>query len=827
MRQLPSGTVTFLFTDIEGSTKLLAELGAGYEEALAEHRDHIRESVSRHGGTEVDTQGDSFFIAFARASDAVAAAVDAQAALASGTVRVRMGLHTGEPSVTEEGYVGIDVHRAARIGSAANGDQIVLSPATKQLLDDSFELRDLGEHRLKDFPTATRLFQVGQREFPPLRTPDEARLPIPAAPLVGRKKELRDALRLLGEEGVRLVTVTGPGGVGKTRFAVEAATESLTRFTDGVRFADLSPLRSADGVLPAIAQTVSARGAPENVLREQHMLLVLDNAEHVTAAGPALGALLDECRGVSMLVTSREPLHLNVERELPLRPMAEAPAVELFRQRVRMTEPDFEGEYAASAQICARLDGLPLAIELAAARVKALGEGGLLERLDQRLPLLTSRGRDVPERQKTLRATIEWSHDLLDEEEQRVFAALSVFVGGFTLDAAEVVAQTDLDVVESVVLKSLVRRDGQRLAMLETIREFALEKLEAGDEAAVRRRHAEHFRESVEPLFALRITETPEQFPLVESLRPDYENVLAALAWYTEEAADGEGQLRLTLGLYPYWTIYGPWTEARRLTDEALAVYHERDALRAHGLCVSAVFAWRCGDPRAGHPKALEARDIARGVDDEDLEFFAALAVGNTADVDRESQLAKEAFQEAEALARAAANAGQLSSALHNLGNLALHQRQLAQAKAYLEEAAENEREHGIDVLLANTLIDLGFIALAERAESDALPYFRESLDLARANGLDEILAWGLFAAAVVTGNRGSLTDSAKFLGAAAALEERLEMGSYYDFGEEFVERIEATAREQLGDEVFVEVTTTGRALPLMQVVDLAFDAFE
>src|SRR5215211_288430 len=629
MPQLPSGTVTFLFTDIEGSTQLLEELGDAYQVALAEHRDRIRDSVARHGGTEVDTQGDAFFIAFARASDAVAAAVDAQNALVAGPVRVRMGLHAGEPSVTAEGYVGIDVHRAARIGNAANGEQIVISPATRQLLDDGFELRDLGEHRLKDFPAATRLFQVGQREFPPLRTPDEARLPTPTTPLVGRKKELRAALSLLNEEGVRLLTVTGPGGVGKTRFAVEAATESLSRFTDGVRFADLSSLRSADGVLPAIAQTVRARGALENALREQHMLLVLDSVEHLTEAGPALGALLDECRGVSMLVTSREPLHLTLERELPLRPMAEAPAVELFRQRVRMTEPDFEGEYGTSAQICARLDGLPLAIELAAARVKVLGESGLLERLDQRLPLLTGRGRDIPERQKTIRATLEWSYDLLDDEEQRVFAALSVFVGGFTLEAAEAVAQADLDVVESLVLKSLVRRDEQRLAMLDTIREFALERLAASDEAAVRRRHAEHFRAIVEPLFALRRGESMERFPLMESLRAEYDNVLAALAWYAE-AGDAEGQLRLAVGLYPYWYNHGPWTEARRLTDEALARYQERDALRGHGLWVSAVFAWRSGQARAGLPVALEAREIARGLDDEELEFYAVLAVGTT-----------------------------------------------------------------------------------------------------------------------------------------------------------------------------------------------------
>jgi predicted ATPase/class 3 adenylate cyclase len=823
MPQLPTGTVTFLFTDIEGSTKLLEELGDAYRDALTEHRDVIRDAFARHGGTEVDTQGDAFFIAFTRASDAVAAAEDAQAALAAGPVRVRMGLHTGEPSVTAEGYVGIDVHRAARIGNAANGEQILVSPATRQLLGESVDLRDLGEHRLKDFPAATRLFQVGQREFPPLRTPDEARLPIPASPLVGRKKELGDALRLL-DDGVRLLTVTGPGGVGKTRFAVEAATESLTRFADGVRFADLSPLRSPEAVLPAIAQTVRARGGLENALREQHLLLVLDNVEHVTAAGPTLGSLLDECRGVSMLVTSREPLHLTLERELPLRPLAEAPAVELFRQRVRMTEPDFEGEYATSAQICARLDGLPLAIELAAARVKALGERGLLERLDKRLPLLTARGRDIPERQKTLRATIEWSYDLLEEEEQRVFAALSVFVGGFTLEAAEAVALADLDVVESLVLKSLVRRDEERLAMLDTIREFALERLAASDEAALRHRHAEHFRSIVEPLFALRQGESAERFPLMESLHAEYDNVLAALAWYAE-AGDAEGQLRLAVDFFPYWYNHGPWTEARRLTDEALARYQGRDALRARGLWVSAVFAWRSGRARAGLALAREAREIARGMDDEELEFSAVLAVGTTADNAGEFQLAEHAYQEAETLARKAANPRRLSYVLNNLGNLSLHQRQLSKAEPYLREAVEIDREHGFDDALASSLIDLGFIALAEGAVNDALAHIRESLGLARDNGLDETLSWGLLAAAAVAVARRSWTDAAKLLGATAALQERLEMGSYYAFGEEFAERGERTVRERLGEEGFVEAANSGRSMPLTQVVDLALDA--
>ena len=824
MPQLPSGTVTFLFTDIEGSTKLLEELGDAYRDALAEHRDVIRESFGRHGGTEVDTQGDAFFIAFARASDAVAAAEDAQAALAAGPVRVRMGLHTGEPSVTPEGYVGIDVHRAARIGNSANGDQIVISPATRQLLGDSVDLRDLGEHRLKDFPGATRLFQVGQREFPPLRTPDEARLPLPASPLVGRKKELGDALRLL-DEGVRLLTVTGPGGVGKTRLAVEAATESLTRFTDGVRFADLSPLSSADGVLPAIAQTVRTTGPVERVLREQDVLLVLDNAEHVTDAAPDLGKLLDECRGVSMLVTSREPLHLSHERELPLGPMAEAPAVELFRQRVQMTDPYFEGDYETSVEICDRLDGLPLAIELAAARVKALGEQGLLERLDQRLPLLTGRGRDVPERQRTLRAAIEWSYDLLAAEEQRVFAELAIFVGGFTLSAAEAVTGAELDVVESLILKSLVGRDGERLTMLETIREFALERLASADEAAVRRRHAEHYLSVVAPLAEVR-RQSSELFEHKDRIYADYENLMAALAWFAK-SGDAAAHVRFVRGLFPLWYDHGPLSEAHRLAEEALARYTVQDELRASGLFAAATLAWRSGRASEGVPRALELVEIARGLGNPALLFEAILSVATTADNARDFETADRYYSEAELLARESGSARELAMVLHNRGNLSLHRRDLSSAKNDLEEAVKIMRANDLDSLLASALIDVGFIALADQAGPVAAGHFSESLALAGERGLDELVSWGVLGVAAVLADRRAWHEAATLWGAGTALQDRLGMGNYSDFGESYLDQTQQAVREGLGEDTFSATVEAGRSLPRAQAIELALGAVE
>jgi class 3 adenylate cyclase len=430
MRDLPTGTVTLLFTDIEGSTRLLDELGDRYQDVFAEHQRALRSAFQGRGGLEVSTHGDAFFYAFERATDAVAAAVKGQQALAGGQVKVRMGIHTGEPTAAAGDYLGPDVNRAARIMSAAHGGQVLVSQATRELLDSTFELRDLGEHQLKDLSGPIRLFQLGTAKFPPLRSLSQARIPVALDPLLGRKRELADVVRVLARDGARLLTLTGPGGIGKTRLALAASAELVESFRDGAAFVELASIRQPELLLPAIAEAVGAQEDVVAHLSDREQMLLLDNLEQVVDAAPEIARLLTQCPGIRVLATSREPLRVAGEREFPLRTLAEAPAVELFRQRAAAIRPDFDAPYDEIAVLCRRLDGLPLAIELAAARVKVLSLRELLDRLDQRLSILAGGRRDLPERQRALRTTIQWSYELCTEEEQTLFRRLAVSPAG-------------------------------------------------------------------------------------------------------------------------------------------------------------------------------------------------------------------------------------------------------------------------------------------------------------------------------------------------------------------------------------------------------------
>jgi class 3 adenylate cyclase len=461
---LPSGTVTFLFTDVEGSTRLLHSLGAeGYAQELEEHRRLLREACVSEDGVEVDTQGDAFFFAFSSALAALSAAAFLTQALMAGPIRVRVGVHTGQPHLTTEGYVGEDVHRAARIAAAGHGGQVLVSEQTAQLFGSSDTLVSLGAHRLKDFEGPVTLYQLGEGSFPPLKTIANTNLPTPASSFLGRDNELFEADALLRQ--TRLLTVHGPGGQGKTRFALELARrareERFSDYEDGVFSCFLASLRDPSLVLATICQTLSVpdeagRSALESLsshLQGKMLLLLLDNLEHLLACAVELSQLLSVCPELTLLVTSRELLRIDGELPYALPPLAYEESVSLFCERARAEPAE------PIRLLCDRLEGLPLAIELAAARMTLLTPEQLLERLSQRLDLLKG-GRDADPRQQTLRATIEWSYDLLSAAEQELFARLSVFIGGCTLEAAEEVAEAELDTLESLLDKSLLRRLG-------------------------------------------------------------------------------------------------------------------------------------------------------------------------------------------------------------------------------------------------------------------------------------------------------------------------------------------------------------------------------
>jgi len=595
---LPTGTVTFLFTDVEGSTRLLGELGPdAYAAELGRHREVVRSALVSHGGVEVDTQGDAFFCAFASARSAVACAAHISDALALGPIRLRMGLHTGEALVADRHYVGMDVHRAARIGACGHGGQVLVSPTTFALLEEGeFALRDLGEHRLKDLSAPVRLHQLGEQQFPPLKTLFRTNLPVPATPFLGRGEELRDLAARASEPGVRVLTLTGPGGTGKTRLALQLAAELSGAYPEGVWWVPLASLRDGALVASALANALEVEEEPGRSLTDsigaalasRRALVLLDNCEHlVDAVAGVVSAVASACPDVLLLATSREALAVGGEQVFPVEPLVDDDAVDLFLARARSSGASLgHSEWGVVAELCGRLDNLPLAVELAAARAAALPPAALLERLSSSLDVLKG-PRDVEERQRTLRATIAWSHGLLEEQEQRVFRRLGVFVGGASLSAIEAVCEADLEDVLSLVAKSLVRqlpleRVEPRYWMLETIREFASEELEAsGDADALRDRHLAWYVASVpEPRSEELASPGGEHLAGIEL---DLANLRAAFAWSVERADRASASFALAAALWQRHLTRGRYAEAEDIALRALSVGLEPlDAVYVH-----------------------------------------------------------------------------------------------------------------------------------------------------------------------------------------------------------------------------------------------------
>jgi predicted ATPase len=810
MCDLPSGTVTFLFTDIEGSTRLLDELGAdAYSAALADHRRLLREAVTSHGGVEVDTQGDAFLVAFADAAEAAAAARRAQEALAEGPINVRMGLHTGEARLSGEGYVGRDVHLGARVCAAGHGGQVLLSRATRDLLGGA-DVMDLGEHRLKDFADPVWIFQLGSERFPPLRTISNTNLPRPASSFVGREREVAEVRARL-VDGARMLTLTGPGGTGKTRLSLEVAAELVPEFKSGVFWVDLAPLRESALVPETIAQVLGAKDGLAGHIGEREMLLVLDNMEQVVESAPELAALLMSCPNLRLLNTSRELLRVRGEVAYTVPPLASQESVELFGARSGLSPDD------TIAELCRRLDNLPLAIELAAARASVLSPAQILDRLSKRLDLFKG-GRDTGARQQTLRATIAWSYDLLRPDEQRLFARLSAFRGGWTLESAEQVTDADLDVLQSLVDKSLIGYGGNRFEMLETIREFATERLDASAESnEIRRGHARYFLalvEEAEPNLG-------ESTEWVERLEREHGNIRAGLD-YLQTCGDGAIALRFAAALAEFWYLGGHLREGRDSLEGALAAERLPTAVRAKALNGAAWMLVESGDPATGARRAEEALSIYRELGDSRGIAESLLELGVAISEQGDHGSALPILEEGVQRFRELGDEQSLVIAVRNLAGTYHDAGDLRRAWALHEDNLKRSREMNDARAEAMSLGQLARIAVDEGRVEEALPMLRAQLRVWRDLGMPLALVVSLCRFARALAIAGEAVTAVRLLSAAHALLNN-QLPRTGEVAKTNQETLSAT-HAQLDETTFAEAWEQGQKLTEDQAVALALD---
>ncbi len=810
MRELPTGTVTFLFTDIEGSTKLLHELGPErYGGALLEHRRLIREAFARHGGVEVDSQGDAFLVVFSTAPEALAAAGDAQAALAGGLVRVRIGLHTGTPHLAAQGYVGADVHLGARIAAAGHGGQTVLSRATRLLVGQAFPLSDLGEHLVKDFAEPVWIFQLGSDHFPPLRTISNTNLPRPASSFVGREREIREIAALL-TDGARLLTLTGPGGTGKTRLSIEAAAALVLEFKAGVFWVALAALRDPALVSETIAQTLGAKGDLAAHIGERKMLVLLDNLEQVVEAAPHLAALVEACPNLRLLTTSRELLRVRGELEYPVLPLAGHEAVDLYCSRSKLAADQ------TIAELCQRLDNLPLALELAAARASVLTPEQILERLSQRLDLLKG-GRDMDPRQQTLRATTEWSYDLLAVEEKTIFAHLAVFRGSSTLDAIEEVTGANLDTLQSLVDKSLLRHTESRFSMLETIREYASERLQAsGDADGIASRHARHFLALAEAA-SPHLRGDPKEW--LDLLDRDIDNLRTALDRF-EALGETQFALQLAGALVRFWYMRGYIAEGRHRLEEALRTDQRPTAARARALNGAAVLAVNGATVRLQAEAGLA---LHRQLGDAWGATYSLYLLAIAATEDRDWSRAQPLFEESLDGFRQLGDAHYVLLATDALAWTHQELGDVERARALHEEVLRLARAQSNKLVVALQLGQLARLALHEEKVEEALAMLSEALrlyrDLGMPNGTVEILLG--FAEAHRLAGRAELAT--RLLARSDALQREIGGGPAWWAVEQ--EKTLAAIRGQLAERALTEAWEQGRALTLDEAVALALNS--
>jgi predicted ATPase len=762
---LPEGTVTFLFTDVEGSTRRLERAPEEFETALEDSRRAIRETCRQ--GHEVDTQGDSFFFAFARAADAVDAVRAAQERLTGLALRVRMGIHTGDVRRSGDGYVGLEVNRAARIAAAAHGGQVLLSQATHDLVPAA-EVVDLGEHRLKDLSLPVRLFQLGHERFPPPLTLENRPMNLPAQswPLVGRDRELGELRSLVLEGTTGLVTVTGPAGVGKTRLAVQVAAEAVDEFPGGVWYVALDSVRDPARVLPTIATALGVGDAElARELEAKQPLLVLDNLEQLIAAAPAVTTLARE-QGATILATSRAPLRVGGEQEYPLGPLEVDVAVQLFVERAQAVRPGFTTHDGTLAELVRRLDGLPLAIELAAARTRLLSPEGILRRLEDRFALLTGGPRDTPLRQRTLVNAIEWSYELLADEAQTLLTRLSCFAGGFDLEAAEAVCDATLDQLETLVENSLLRVDGERFSLLESIREYASDRLQArGDGAETRQRHAAYYAELAEQAR----NEMRDGCWLDKWMRwgcYEAENLRTAIATL-EEAGELEQATRAELALIAYLHSRGLLAEAGDLLGRLSPHLEELDdELRADVDQARAEVLWARGDAAACREISEDLLERARSLGSARLEAAALNGLGLAALREGDYDTADDWFLRYER---------QVRDELPHLVPYAVNNRAVMALLRHRPDEARRLLEHQLPAEMGHGLLEhnIALSHLAQGHPSAALEWFARSLDQAQRSEHDGIVLYGLHGLAAAHADDDPRL-AAQLRGCALALAPRL-----------------------------------------------------
>jgi predicted ATPase/class 3 adenylate cyclase len=884
MLQLPTGTVTFLYTDIEGSTKRWEAHPTAMKAVVERHDAILQRAIEAAGGVVFRRVGDAFCAAFTLASQALDAVLAAQHTLYFenwdpdiAPIKVRMALHTGPGEVRDRDYVGPHLNRIARLLAVAHGGQVLLTGATYLLLldalPDGVALRDLGEHKLKDLQRPERIFQLViddlPSEFPPIKTSDARpnNLPVQVTDFIGRESEVALVRELLARPQTRIVTFTGPGGTGKTRLSLQVGEKMLEQFQDGVFLVPLASLSDPTLVPGAIAEALgvmSGGSQPiteslKDFLKQKELLLLLDNFEQVLSAAGVVSELLPAAPRLKALITSREVLHIYGEKEFPVPPLqlpdprhlpsletlARNESVQLFIERATSARPGFEltSENApAVAEVCVRLDGLPLAIELAAARIKLLTPQAILSRLASRLQVLTGGARDLPARQQTLRSTIDWSYDLLSPDDRTLFRRLGVFVGGCTFEAVEAIAtgfsqpsavnnHTSLlspldtgifDGVASLADKSLLRQvetaDGDsRLLMLETIREYALDRLEdCGETSPMRRAHASYFLQIAEGCAPL--IQTPRQREILERLEIEHDNMRAALLWSLSDAGDKEIGLRIATALTRFWQIRGHLSEGRRWLKALLPGALEHTNVRASALRAAGFLTFLLGDRTGSQPLLEESAAIARELGDklalayayyilgvtmgfggdpegrtvsaEAVKLFRELgdegkpglvdglmASGMLSFILGDYSTARSTFQEFRALSREIGDPFGMAQSANFLGDIARVEGDYPLAGRFYAESLPLFRIQGGKGETPAVLHNVGYVALAENSYREAEAAFRESLilqqDIGNKLGISECLAG--FAALVSA--QGDPKRAARLFAASEAV--RSAIGAY------------------------------------------------